>query len=121
VIVIQRTPDHGRRNRKEAARREFNTADRTVWSDRTAAHGCAVGVTYVPRLGVIGFVDAAVVTGKHRLVGRAVVVWMERDDVVVCVNELRITVVWWSAVALEPPVRCHRPVNTTIVRAEQVN
>ena len=40
---------------------EGNTADRTCRSNCAAAHCCTVGVTYVPRFCVIGFVDAAVV------------------------------------------------------------
>ncbi len=121
VIVIQRTPDHWRWNCKESARRELISADRARGRDGAAAHRCPNGVTNVTGFGVVGFVDAAVVTGKHRLVGGAVVIWMKLDDVVVSVNELRIAVIWWSAIALEPPVRCDGPVSAAVVGAKQVN
>ena len=38
--------------------------------------------------------------------------------VVVGVNELWVTVVWWSTVRLKPPVRRHTPVNTAVIRTE---
>src|SRR5262249_54621742 len=63
VVVIQRTPDNRRRNRKESARREFVTADRTRGRDRAATWRYATRVTNVTSLGVVGLVHTAVVGG----------------------------------------------------------
>src|SRR6185437_1381833 len=69
VVVIQWPPNNRRRHGKEATRRKFITADWARRRDGAATRGYATGIANIACLGIIGFVNAAVIAGEQRLIG----------------------------------------------------